>query len=392
MKVGTLTLHSQLNYGGVLQAFALQTRLRMCGYEVKIIDRWMDVSNVSLLTPLRAGSLRQRLRFAGRMFSCFGVLQRLLRSRRTMSFLADRITLTDCHFYDWREVDDRKLKLDCIIVGSDQVWNGTTPSTVPPYLLDGAPGGFKAIAYAPSFGMSHLPSGLEDMFRKGLGRFAHLSARETSGVEILRALGYAATKVVDPVLLLSREEWVDALSLYQPPVNRTKLFCYLMSEDLLASIVTLDRWAEGNGREVDVVVDSFALQPFFRCGVIRKILTYLSIVRRGRVHVHLDAGPLEFVKMLKDARDVITDSFHAMAFSSIFDCNVRVIKPTSPWRLAMFSRIEEFSDYTGGNHICSSLEEGLRMIVGEPKICYNMDKMKVDADASLRWLKESIVE
>ena len=98
MRVGLLTLHSQLNYGGVLQAWAGQCALEGLGHEVCVLDRWLDPRNLTLLGPFGALS-RATVRSAlceGLAYGQAGAFAR--RHWRTIRFVRGRLRLSPFHF------------------------------------------------------------------------------------------------------------------------------------------------------------------------------------------------------------------------------------------------------------------------------------------------------
>lgn len=388
MRIGILTLHSQLNYGGVLQAFALQKFLRLQGHEACVIDRWMDPDNVMLRSHLASHSLTMRLKYLVRLLICPGVLKRWMRGRRTQDFISKNIRLSKSHFFGWSELPGGQLDLDCIVVGSDQVWNGTTPSTVPPFLLKGADKSIPAISYAPSFGMDELTDELRMLFKEGFSRFNALSVRESSGVKLIESLGFSAEKVLDPTLILPVKEWVRLSK--NAEKGKRGLVCYLMSCDVGVALPLLDAWSKEHSQLVEVFVDHFEIGPIFRWANLKLTQKITSILRNGRVTLRLSAGPQTFLESFSVARWVLTDSFHALAFSCIFDKEVQVIRPVETWRARMFARILEFSRYVKGSYVCNSLEDGLQRLGQTRTQSFDKAVLKKDVQRSQTWLLNAL--
>ena len=121
MKVGILTFHSQLNYGGVLQCWALQTALEKLGHEVKVIDRWLDARNATLLGD-KPANLKQFILLIFEIVSMNWYFAIKRRRRKTTRFISTQLNLTDYHFFKWLEAP-KDLGVDVLVVGSDQVWN-----------------------------------------------------------------------------------------------------------------------------------------------------------------------------------------------------------------------------------------------------------------------------
>ena len=361
MKIGILTFHSQLNYGGVLQCWALKTALEGMGHEVVVVDRWLDEKNEHLEGVL--GALKWNVWLSVVLKSLIGcgtwrIALRHLRTRRFVKALG----LTPYHFFEWKDAP-KDLGVDCLVVGSDQVWHGGDWGDPRPYLLEGAPR-VKSISYAASFGMSTIPADQVELYRCGLGRFAALSCRENEGVAICRGLGYSAAHVVDPTLLLEPSHWSQLLPSGLPEPrrsNRRNLTCYFLSQDVKSILPILESWARRSGYHVCVMGYTRPCPKSIAALISHLCKMAKDILRPPRVRICADYGPKEFVRAFADAEAVITDSFHAVMFSSIFSCNCRFLKPTCEMRKTMFARIEEFAEKCiKGNFFTDNVEQALQ--------------------------------
>ena len=391
MKIGILTFHSQLNYGGVLQCWALKTVLERMGHEVEIVDRWSDEKNTCLRNEFAWLSWKgwQKLIVRG-LLGC-GDLAKLLRTIRTIRFVRG-LGLTKEHFCEWSEIkqsNNQTIKqLDFLVVGSDQVWHCGDWGDPRPYLLEGAPE-IRAIAYAASFGLKELPSDMIELYKRGLERFAAISCREQEGVEICRGLGYEATHVADPTLLLESKEWGQLLHPTPQPLKTLKpqkLVCYFMSVDVAMAFPLLENFAEKMGCAVEVLLNGGALKPFPKS--VRKAI---GNFRGGRVKVCRGYGPKEFVRAFASAAWTLTDSFHAVMFSSIFKCNARFVRPENEMRRAMFSRIEEFAEKcVVGDFFVDDVKQALQSFECGEMVSYDADRIATLRAESLAWMKGAI--
>ena len=101
--------------------------------------------------------------------------------------------------------------------GSDQVWNPGTGMNIEPYFLSFTPKGKKRISYASSFGVTRIPTQYADKFKKLLNGLDFISVREEAGVKIVEEVAQRkAELVLDPTLLLDKEEWKKCSSGYNP--------------------------------------------------------------------------------------------------------------------------------------------------------------------------------
>ena len=189
---------------------------------------------------------------------------------------------------------------DVFIVGSDQVWNplfnnGRDPS----YFLQFGSLETKRVAYAASFGVSTLEEQDVKRMKEWLKSFSAISVRETTGLRLLTSIGIlGAQHVVDPVFLLSPKDW------------------NILIQD--GTSPALDYVLVYNLGQVDESIKSCA-QELAR----KHNLSILSIEDSTKIKyadkIVESAGPIEFVRYIKAARYVVTNSFHATAFSLKFN-------------------------------------------------------------------------
>lgn len=351
MKIGILTLHSQINYGGVLQAWAMQKALEEQGHDAIILDR-RDYDFEDDINLVRDGGIKLWFKAIVRMALGLGAWERYLRARRTLKFINENLKLSSYHFSSWQDVPN-VLGVDELSVGSDQVWNSYNCRDGF-YLLEGAPK-IPAVSYAACFGMKEIPADQIDMYRIGLKRFYKIGVREQEAVEICKELGFNAIHECDPTLLVSKGAWNQLLDKSKTHVSN--IVCYFVSINIMDVWDEIVEFAEGNKIYIRILVNSCAL-PF------GKILPWLNWHFRRRskyVCLMAAAGPKEFVQTFYEASAVVSDSFHALMFSYIFDKAVRNIRPTTKNRQGMFGRITEF--ISSGKHnrarVVDSLKEGL---------------------------------
>ena len=119
MRIGILTFHSQLNYGGVLQCWALQTTLQTMGHEVVVIDRWLHADNHLLECGFNKWRIGFWTKFLLRAIMGSGDWAKLQRVRKTKGFLKAYLNLTPYHFVEWKDAP-KDLGIDMLVVGSIQ--------------------------------------------------------------------------------------------------------------------------------------------------------------------------------------------------------------------------------------------------------------------------------
>lgn len=275
MKVGTLTFHWASNYGAILQAYALQQFLRDRGVSTEIVD----------YVPVRVVAIRFVQRLRQRAFADFA------RERKMRRFRRHHLSVSAKRYRSRPSLGNSGGKYDAFVCGSDQIWNewftlnaegGPTLS----YLLDFVPPEAKRISYAASFGVDHLSREMIEVVKPALAKFDALSVREQSGAAIVASLGMAATVVVDPTLLLTATDYEKLIGAHRPAVTY-RLFSYLLHGDQVAA---------NEVRDYLVATHFPGERPY----------------QKGPISV------LDWLYHLKNAEQVLTNSFHGVVFCLIF--------------------------------------------------------------------------
>ena len=301
----TITCHNVYNYGASLQAYALQQYLLAKNVKNEIINympsylnwhchfKWWISPKSSYYGKVRFNPLLRLLYVTIRYLVD---LRTYSRKRNFDRFTSKYLKLTKlCR--DKREIDNIVTDANILIAGSDQIWNSYNliNGSDPAFYLSFGPHNAKRISYAASFGANQIDEKLEDFVKSNLDKFCKISVREQSGVEVLKKLGFQSDVVLDPVFLLSKEEWLHKLDIKTN--NQEYILIYNLGEE---------------NREIY----EFAKTLHEVTG-----LKIISIF--GKVHLRWcdeiqDAGPIEFLSMIYNASYIITNSFHASAFSIIF--------------------------------------------------------------------------
>lgn len=391
MRIGILTFHAQINYGGVLQCFALHEALRKLGHEPVVIDRWFSEDNAALF-PYVGKSLKCKVKTLARWFWGCGEVERRKRYVATQNFNRKYLNLTPYSFCTWKDAP-KDLGLDAIVVGSDQVWNGAWQDPGA-FLLEDAPE-IPALSYAASFGMQEIPAPLAERYKQGFYRFSFISVREAEGKEFVEKLGAAATLVVDPSQLLSSRQWFESLGLSIPSHTQTSkkpnhIVCYFIKEDVTKAIPVLEAYAKSNHCIIDVLTQSFTPKhvPKNMLSLLERTISNLKTAQ-SPVQLRIAAGPREFIELFGNADVIISDSFHALMFASIFHSNIRVLKPHEEIRAKMFSRITEFaSAYVNGEIVANDLTDALHSL--SKAVSYRDDELSIERKKSLTWLRDKL--
>ena len=293
MKTGLVTFYHIHHYGALLQAAATQRAVESLGGECEIIDYYVNQNNNLFRRPngLSAAAVDAHTALHYKPLKA--------RYQRFETFSRQWLRISPHRFENPEELRAAELPYDLILSGSDQIWN---PKIFPDGRFDpvffGAFSDRRRIAYAPSFGIPQIPEGMEDELREYLDHFSHLSVREGQGREIIRQLtGQNVPVVVDPTLLLTREDWTR-MAAERRHTGQGYILCYCISAPG-ALEPYIRRLAEDTGLPVVQL-----------CGVRQKL--------HPKARCVLDAGPAEFLELFQNASYVCTNSFHGTVFSVQF--------------------------------------------------------------------------
>lgn len=303
MRVGVLTLPFNNNYGGYLQAYALMTVLKGLGHDVTLIYRRHNKRHISPSKRIKY-SVKQIVKaILGRQD---GPLLLTVESRfrwdgrNMMRFLDHKISPKSPAIYTPTKLKKYcKGRFDAIVVGSDQVWRPDYVPNIENYFLDFSDGwNIRRIAYAASFGGKPTYSPLQrQVCGESLSHFNAISLREKGGADYCNEFGWQNQYqvVLDPTLLIDRKVYQNISS---PSEEQPYLYVYLLDRNTS----TLD---EANCAS--------------KISGLRTYDIYNPRVDKVRPSIEKWLGGFT------NAGFVITDSFHGMAFSIIFNKPFAVI-------------------------------------------------------------------
>lgn len=306
MKIAIMTQPLGRNYGGIMQAWALQQVLKSAGHEPVTIDRQADAkgpayhaARLGYRTLQKALGKRQGLINFERHFPyILQNTQAFITQHLSMSKRLDSTAKLKAHF--------EHEQYDAVIVGSDQTWRPSYSPNIENFFLDFLQGSdIKRIAYAPSFGVDEWEFTEEQTRRCAplAKQFDAISVRESSGVDLCKKyLGVDATHVLDPTLLLERQTY-EALYKKKDLPARQGIYTYILDQ------------ADWKGHVVETVKQvlnkpQFSNQP-----------TETDLAKLSKETLSDSVMPsLEgWIKGFAEADFVITDSFHGTVFSIIFN-------------------------------------------------------------------------
>lgn len=268
--IGIITFQNASNYGAVCQAFALKKTVEKIGLNASVIN--YDSPNMALKS---------------------------VQQSQFKEFINGHLNLTK-EYLSKQEIDITGF--DAIISGSDQVWNPRLTGGDMTYFLDFVPEHIKKVSYAASIGLNgDLFMEYKDVFEKYVPTFSGISLREETHVDYIQSIAKDKEVIasIDPSLLLTSNEYLEAFNL---PDNRSEDYIFVFSYALdpkmydFANMLSLK-----SGYKI------VALSPYNGGNYV----SGTKIMRK--------VPPVEWLQLFNSAKMIITDSFHGMMFSIVFN-------------------------------------------------------------------------
>lgn len=309
-KVGIITIVKVNNYGAELQAYALQKKLNLLGYDAEIIDYlfYKNKAHISerISRPFYPYPIKKRIKeFLEPWYHkirCLPYWDSKQRREQAFDLFHKRHTRFSATCYrSYSQIYQNSPMYDVYCVGSDQVWNPGCYTNLSPYFVSFAPSGKKRISYASSFGVKVLPQDAQEKYRDLMLQMDAISVREDTGVEIVNELvGRNAVKVADPTLLLSTDNWLEIANYDKVPTDKYVLLYVLKDSDYIK------QKALEIGRKHGLKVIRICKEA------------YKQDKKTDGIIDILDAAPDDFLGLFSKAEIVLTNSFHGTVFSILF--------------------------------------------------------------------------
>lgn len=338
MIVLTITCHRPYNYGAVLQAYALQQYLKSIRVETSVIDYYPDYqkkkSNANLIIRI--------------VWNLYRMPDFIIGKRVFGKFLKDNIKLTK----QYKTLDDLKScppMADGIIAGSDQIWNYNIHKDDTYYLTFAPKNCFKA-SYAASIAQDKIPNELTSLYQRRLQGFKKIAVREKTAERLLTDLGCEnVTTVLDPVFLLSAEEWMSNIA---DPTFHNDGYVLMYAFNCTKEIADYARnYARKNHKKL-YIINTMINDYRFHCD-----------------HHFWNCSPNRFVSLFKHADTVVTNSFHGLSFSIIFKKQVHVFSKHTGGNSRLFDMMQELNLPNCKNGIKIDYEEVYKVL--DEKIKYS---------------------
>lgn len=349
--IGILTFCNANNYGAVLQSYALQKYLEGNKCNAEFINmnfnEKCEISNNNYVIEKKNLLDKYNAKLSRIKFKLF---------RKKYLKINENVICGDS--------ESKKIKeYDYYIVGSDQVWNTDITNKTKAFFLNFTEK--NKISYAASYGKSQINE-LEDAWSKEeLKKFDKVSVREYSAYEYLKKQNCIDVKwVCDPVFLLDKNEWKKSFNLRNINTGKYILVYYMEpSKELSETIKYFEK--------------KLNLKVKCICGG-------KGMIKEKYKHIG-KKGPIEFLKEINNAELIITNSFHAAAFSMILEKKFVVIGH-SKWNARLDSLLKVSNNENCFVHINDIKDFSSKIING--KIAY--ENMESHIIASKEFLKNSI--
>lgn len=304
MNIGIVTFWwSHDNYGQLLQCYALQRYLKEKGHNAYLIryDSNSDILPKNILRFIKKNlmSVYTKIKF-----------YKSIKKRNFDVFRQDYIAQSKNIYKSISELRNNPPKADIYIVGSDQVWScimspiQRKKNLASAYFLDFGNNNVKRISYAASWGTDNISPEYEAFITPLLNRFSAVSVREKTGIALCKKCGVQKPVCVpDPTFLLSAKEYCNELLREQVTYDDDYIMLYLLNNTFNFNKQKIFDFAKNNKLQVKYVTGNGLTDSY------EKI--YATIP--------------EWLNLIKNAKYVITNSFHCSVFSVLFHKQFGVI-------------------------------------------------------------------
>jgi hypothetical protein len=301
VRIGLLAFQGSMNYGGVLQVYALQQTVKSMGHDCPIINYIPDMHDFKkhpLQYVLRRKNSLEKALFGLSNYDDFKTRQQLF-----SKFRSERLVLSPQQPVGYANLAQEAFKYDVVCVGSDQLWNLNQPDSANrAYMLDFDRSN-RSITYAVSFGDGIRQKPEETIAAIPLmKRFSSISVREQEGLDFLHAHGIDAELALDSTLVADKNVWGPFLG--KAPIVEGKY-------------ILVYGFANANQSYGDLIDVSKRASHELGLPVICPVMT--PTMGRAGFTNKFACGPEEFLNLVEHASLVITSSFHGCVFSYLLN-------------------------------------------------------------------------
>lgn len=298
MKTALLSVHSDPNYGSMLQAYALSAALNKLGCENEYIN-YLPYNKQNPIVALGKKIIKKtlellHLRNVRKTEYSYWSSKEFSRQLQLFNKFHDKHILSSKKLYYRNTISHVNALYNRFVIGSDQTWNplvSAFPFSIS--FLHFVTDSSKKCAYAPSIGTTNISEEYLQKLKESLSDFSYLSCREKANADTLTSyIGKKVEHVLDPTLLLDKEEWMHLSEPIEMPPKY--ILCYI-----LGTKKNIYDYAANLAKENNIPLYIIATRPEY--------LHYSNAL------VGVSVG--QFISLIESASYVVTDSFHGSLFS-----------------------------------------------------------------------------
>lgn len=289
-KIGTITFHKAINYGAVLQTYALQKALINEGINTEVIN----YTNNKIDNSYKLFHNKSIKKIISDVIYFF---VKMKKKKKFNKFINDNIILSEeCKSFS--DLEKIETNYDMFITGSDQVWNSKHTGMDEGYFLKFVKNSKKKNSYAASFGFNEIPEGKQEIYTEMLKEFNNISVREKNGINIINSLIKPNCDVeihLDPTFLIDKEDWNKIAKI---PKETDYILVFVMQKNKTI-FEFAEKLAKETGKKIIYISDSFK--------------------KRIKAKYKYTLSPEEWLGYFINANYIVTNSFHGAAFSIILN-------------------------------------------------------------------------
>ena len=299
MKIAVVTNYDKKNYGSVLQAYALQSKIKELSVDNEcVVFNVKKSSNKSVVYKIKSFFAKSKNNYSLRNKLQIKKARKLFeyKNKKIEEFCNSNIDNVCC--YSYKEAEALSKEYDVFIAGSDQIWSPNAGTLSDITLLNFVNGGSqKKYSYAASIGVSNLDDEIKSKFKIGLNSFDSISVREKTARKVLIDCSNKDIRVdIDPTLLYDNNFWSKKTHKSETN-NEPYIFVYMLRPEPI-TIEVAKALSKKTGYKVKICSNRIVEKDLFE-----------NIV---------DAGIEDFLSLIKNATYVVTNSFHGTVFSLQF--------------------------------------------------------------------------
>lgn len=307
-KVGILTFHASHNCGSMMQAYAMQKQMEKMGLENEIIDFQNEGQKDMYAVVHKKKNIKNFIKNSLLLFS----REKIQRQWDDYEeFKNKTFKLSSEKYSNYNELLKSNDKYNIFLSGADQIWNITIKDSDDCYFLNFVDNNKTKIAYSPSFGAKNILEYSDNpaKYEKFLKSYNHISIRENNGKKWIKDLINEDVPVVlDPTLLLEKDDYE----------------CLIESSGVKGDYIFY--YAPTYSRKIDSFVKSISKKYKMPVVVWNASEYYMKKEYINGFKLPYKINPGTYLDLIKNAKLVITTSFHGTIFSTIYRKKFFVIK------------------------------------------------------------------